>query len=450
MKIEDSLNVTFNEIHPPSKTSPLVDDDLDEDKAIRVIKKKNLENDIEDETLEIDKVVNIKESRNHPLENVIGNLNQRTLRLESIRILLAYACSLDFKLFQMDVKSAFLNGLINEETLSYVGNCSTGNDHIARPYTQSKKIQCLQQQMLLTQLQEAGIQLSKDQLAILADIGERIDFGPGAFTVTTNALFQPDGVETYTPRASGSNSRKQRIVICYNCKWKGYMSKQCTKPKRKRDDSWFKDKVLQVQDQVNDQILHEEELAFLADPGIAKVQLQEAGIQLSKDQLAILADTGERINFGPEKESLMKTVTVLKDDFKKEESRNIDREIALEKKIKHLDNIVYKRDQSAQTVHLLTKPKFFYDHSTKQALGFQNPFYLKKAQQLEPKFYDSNVIKNTSAIVIPDSEETLILVEESRSKMLLKQQDPEVIAKKVNTTPVDYATLNKLSQYFKK
>ncbi|GJR17742.1 retrovirus-related pol polyprotein from transposon TNT 1-94 [Tanacetum coccineum] len=36
-------------------------------------------------------------------------------RLESIRILLAYACALEFKLFQMDVKSAFLNGFINEE-----------------------------------------------------------------------------------------------------------------------------------------------------------------------------------------------------------------------------------------------------------------------------------------------------------------------------------------------
>ncbi|GJX63508.1 retrovirus-related pol polyprotein from transposon TNT 1-94 [Tanacetum coccineum] len=36
-------------------------------------------------------------------------------RLESIRILLAYACALDFKLFQMDIKSAILNGFINEE-----------------------------------------------------------------------------------------------------------------------------------------------------------------------------------------------------------------------------------------------------------------------------------------------------------------------------------------------
>ncbi|GJY58386.1 retrovirus-related pol polyprotein from transposon TNT 1-94, partial [Tanacetum coccineum] len=123
-KVEESHNVAFDGTPPPSKTSPLVDDDLDEEEAVKVTEKKNLENDIEDETLEIDKIVNNKESRNHPLENVIGNLNQRTLRsqaqnqfarLESIRILLAYACALDFKLFQMDVKSAFLNGFINEE-----------------------------------------------------------------------------------------------------------------------------------------------------------------------------------------------------------------------------------------------------------------------------------------------------------------------------------------------
>ncbi|GJR91212.1 hypothetical protein Tco_0215223 [Tanacetum coccineum] len=112
-----------------------------------------------------------------------------------------------------------------------------------------------------------------------------------------------------------------------------------------------------------------------------------------------------------EKESLMQTDTLLKNNFKKEESRNIDREIALEKKIKQLDNIIYKRYQPSQT----------------------------KAQQLEPKFYDGNVIKSTSAIVIPNSEETLMLAEESCLIMLLKQQDLMVLEKKVNTTPVDYA-----------
>ncbi|GJZ81094.1 retrovirus-related pol polyprotein from transposon TNT 1-94, partial [Tanacetum coccineum] len=310
---------------------------------------------------------------------------------------------------------------------------------------------------------------------------------------------------TFTPGASRSNLGKQRIVTCYNCKREGHMSKQCTKPRRKRDDSWFKDKVLLVQAQASGQILHEEELAFLADPGIPEAQAtqtvithnvayqaddlecicsdlsdalfevhnhdnvnnnminqvvqampsakqsnvmnhsetkitsnsniipysqyliesQQPAINLEnknvndtltaeleryKEQVKVLNE-GQNVDLRSndnvsdssaqsveidrlkqtlsehlkEKESLMQTVSFLKDDFKKEESRNIDREIALEKRIKQLDNIVFKRDQSAQTVHMLMKPQFFYDHTTKQALGFQNPFYLKKAQQLEPK-----------------------------------------------------------------
>ena len=36
-------------------------------------------------------------------------------RIEVIRLLLAFACHMNFKLFQMDVKSAFLNGFIQEE-----------------------------------------------------------------------------------------------------------------------------------------------------------------------------------------------------------------------------------------------------------------------------------------------------------------------------------------------
>ncbi|GJZ61803.1 hypothetical protein Tco_0617940 [Tanacetum coccineum] len=83
MKIEESLNVTFDETPPPSKISPLVDDNLDEVEAIKVTEKKNLKNDIEDGTLKIDEIVNIKESRNHSLESVIGNLNQRALRSQA-------------------------------------------------------------------------------------------------------------------------------------------------------------------------------------------------------------------------------------------------------------------------------------------------------------------------------------------------------------------------------
>nr|GEX14611.1 hypothetical protein [Tanacetum cinerariifolium] len=272
--------------------------------------------------------------------------------------------------------------------------------------------------------------------------------------------FTTGTTRTYTPGVSGSNSGKQKTNICYNYKKEGNMSKQCTKPKKKRDDSWFKDKVLPVQAQANSQILHEKELAFLADPGITEGQATQTVItynaayqaddldaydsycdELNTAKVALMANLShygsdvlaESVEIDrlkqtlseqtKEKESLMQTVTLLKNNYKKEESRNIDREITLEKKIKQLDNIVYKRDQSTQIVFMLTKPQCFYDHTTKQALGFQNPFYLKKAHQLKPKLYDGNVIKNTCAITIPDFEETLMLAEESCLKMLSKQQD---------------------------
>ncbi|GKD19821.1 retrovirus-related pol polyprotein from transposon TNT 1-94 [Tanacetum coccineum] len=107
MKVEESLNVTFDETPSPHKTLPLEDDDLVEEDAIEVSKTKILGNDIEDESLENNEIINIKESKSHPLENVI-----------------------DYILFQMDVKSAFLNGFINEEV--YVAQ-SPGFIDFAKP-----------------------------------------------------------------------------------------------------------------------------------------------------------------------------------------------------------------------------------------------------------------------------------------------------------------------------
>ncbi|GJX10026.1 retrovirus-related pol polyprotein from transposon TNT 1-94 [Tanacetum coccineum] len=140
---EESLNVTFDETPPPPKISPLEDDDLVKEEAIKVNETRPLGNDVEDKSLENNEIINIKESKSHPLENVIGNLNQRTLRSQAqdkipnpkdmtiIGTKWVYRNKLDengvmsrnkarlvaqdFKLFKMDVTSAFLNGFINEE-----------------------------------------------------------------------------------------------------------------------------------------------------------------------------------------------------------------------------------------------------------------------------------------------------------------------------------------------
>ncbi|GJV60851.1 copia protein [Tanacetum coccineum] len=144
MKVEESLNVTFDETPPSTKTSPLEDDELVEEEAIEVMAMQEELNQFKtndvwelvpnpmDMTIIGTKWV----YRNKLDENDVVTRNKARLvaqgynqqegidydetyapvaRLESIRILLAYACALDFKLYQMDVKSAFLNGFINEE-----------------------------------------------------------------------------------------------------------------------------------------------------------------------------------------------------------------------------------------------------------------------------------------------------------------------------------------------
>nr|GEX72482.1 hypothetical protein [Tanacetum cinerariifolium] len=223
-------------------------------------------------------------------------------------------------------------------------------------------------------------------------------------------------------------------VICYNCKCEGHISKQCTKPKRKRDDSWFKDKVLLVQAQVNGQILHDEELQFLADLGIPKglatqyVITHSAAYQV--DDLDAYDFDCDELNIA--KIALMANLLHFGSDALAEKARQL--------KPKLYDGGVIQTNyaivilDSEETLLLAEESRF------------QNPFYLKKAQQLEPKLYDGNVIKNTCTIVILDYEEILMLAEESHSKMILEQQDPMVLEKNVNTIPVNYVVLNQLSQ----
>ncbi|GJZ75202.1 retrovirus-related pol polyprotein from transposon TNT 1-94 [Tanacetum coccineum] len=68
----------------------------------------------------------------------------------------------------------------------------------------------------------------------------------------------------------GNNSGQQRVVKCFNCQGEGHMARQCPKPKRKRDATWFRDKVLLVEAQGSGKVLNEEELEFLADPRVAE------------------------------------------------------------------------------------------------------------------------------------------------------------------------------------
>ncbi|GKC10314.1 retrovirus-related pol polyprotein from transposon TNT 1-94 [Tanacetum coccineum] len=83
---------------------------------------------------------------------------------------------------------------------------------------------------------------------------------------------------TYKGNATSSRgnitSGQARVIKSYNCQGDGHMARQCTQPKRPRNASWYKEKVMLAEAQESRQILDEEQLAFLADAGIPADQAQ--------------------------------------------------------------------------------------------------------------------------------------------------------------------------------
>ncbi|GJU45408.1 hypothetical protein Tco_1202674 [Tanacetum coccineum] len=150
-------------------------------------------------------------------------------------------------------------------------------------------------------------------------------------------------------------------------------------------------------------------------------------------------------------EEMSSQVAKCNKEFKQKEDKYLDEVIDLKKKIKALDNVVYKMGQSTQTMHMLIKPQVFYDESHKIALGYQNPLYLSQARWKVHALYDGNtIVKTHVALSVTDNEETIELAEERRLKVLAKQNDPSLKEHKVNLKLIDYVALNKLFEHFVK
>nr|GEU97712.1 Gag-pre-integrase domain, Gag-polypeptide of LTR copia-type [Tanacetum cinerariifolium] len=113
-------------------------------------------------------------------------------------------------------------------------------------------------------------------------------------------------------------------------------------------------------------------------------------------------------------EGLVKEKTKVITDLKLKEEKDLDKLIVMDKQLKFLNEIIYKRNQSIQTIHMLaSKGSTFNGRPT-----FANPMYLKKAQSEKPCLYE--ILSDTSDPAkrfIPDRAETLTLQKESRSKL---------------------------------
>nr|GEU83952.1 hypothetical protein [Tanacetum cinerariifolium] len=242
----------------------------------------------------------------------------------------------------------------------------------------------------------------------------------------------------YTSRPNGTNSGKQRVIVCYNCKGEGHMSKKCTKPKRKRDEAWFKDKVLLVQAQANEQILHEEELEFLADPGIAETQSTQYVITnnaaYQADDLDAYDSDCDEINSA--KIALMANLSHYGSDHLAEDNKNVNEILTAELErykdqvriLKEQNNVDKASESCAHSLEINNLKHTIFEHLKEKESSEQMVTLLKNDFQKEES-------RNIDRELALEKQETLMLEDDSHSKMLQKQKDPMMSEKKVNTTP---------------
>nr|GEV73202.1 hypothetical protein [Tanacetum cinerariifolium] len=239
-------------------------------------------------------------------------------------------------------------------------------------------------------------QMSAEKLDFLADPGTA-ESSTNPIVITTNDAYQADDLDAYNSDCDELNSAK--VTLMGNLSHYGSDNLAESNTESTSDSNIISYSKYMNESQYN--IVQNFTLLASQDDLILSVieQLKTQVVNYTKinqdnKQVNELL-TAELERYGNQERFLKEQIN----NNQKEESRNIDRELALEK-------------------------------------------------QLKPKLYDGFVIEKSKSIVVPDTEETLLLAEESRSKMIENQNDPQMTEKKVVTKPINYDILNKLSPYF--
>ncbi|GJR72065.1 hypothetical protein Tco_0084430 [Tanacetum coccineum] len=125
----------------------------------------------------------------------------------------------------------------------------------------------------------------------------------------------------------------------------------------------------------------------------------------------------------------------IKEEILKKELHSI--KMQLSSTINHNKSMVadklYKQDQSLQTVHMLCKPKPYYDEQNKVAIGYKNPLCLTRSRQVQPALYNGHEIIKSNHVpaIVHNSEYTLEIAKITRKMMNDKMKDPECVKNKI-------------------
>ncbi|GJT92138.1 hypothetical protein Tco_1080983 [Tanacetum coccineum] len=167
---------------------------------------------------------------------------------------------------------------------------------------------------------------------------------------------------------------------------------------------------------------------------------------LKKELRSVKLQLASTINHN---KSMVEEVMSLKKVFKQKENKYLEEFLDMKALKEKVEDKLYKQDQSLQTVHMLCKPKPYYDEQNKVAIDYKNPLCLIRAKQVEPALYNGHEIIKTHHVptIVHNTEDTLEIAEITRKKMNDKMKDPECVTHKVKIAPPDYSKENFLATF---
>nr|GEZ77184.1 retrovirus-related Pol polyprotein from transposon TNT 1-94 [Tanacetum cinerariifolium] len=320
-------------------------------------------------------------------------------------------------------------------------NCN-GIGHIARNYTQPKHLQnsdYYKDKMLLMQAQENGVALDEEQLLFLAGrqdttIDEDIDGQPiQDLALIMDNVFQADDCDAFD--SDVDEAPMAQTMFMANLSSADPVNDKAG-PSYDSDilSEYVKDNAVPI---VHNNVSSIPNNAYMMiyndmyEPHAQSVSKTSSNTVVENSLTAKLATYKEYVELYERRARYLEDFLDMKSLKEKVEDR------------------LFKQDQSLQTVHMLCRPKPYYNELNKVGIGYKNPLCLTRAKQVQPALYNGHeIIKdNHVPTIVHNTEDTLEIAEITRKKMNEKMKDPECVTYKVKIPPHDYSKENFLATF---
>ncbi|GJV71049.1 hypothetical protein Tco_1491044 [Tanacetum coccineum] len=150
---------------------------------------------------------------------------------------------------------------------------------------------------------------------------------------------------------------------------------------------------------------------------------------------------------------MVEEVKSLKTNFQQKENKYLEEFLDMKALKEKVEDRLFKQDQSVQTVHMLCKPKPYYDDQRKVAIGYENPLYLTRALQVQPALYNGHEILRFSdmhdAFAAAQKRIAELESENSNLKNKIQNDDHDVMIKYFSRLEVEHLNLQLEYQHLK-